>query len=284
MASINEINFEDILNINGVNISTGASTDFTSWTVGTRPDNSTLSSGDVLFDTNTGRSYKWDSTNSVMLPEDVYGNSFSAIGTVKGDESSASDLTSQGTTAVVTAGAAITYNSTYIKLRATTGFGNASIQFTTANKTACSGKSNMYFRCVAAKPEDTGNGTLIQIGRINDATNQFRMVRMVRGFAGSTGELQRLDNNFNDTNLGSYLNRDILDSSDTSTHVFEMYLKPTSECYCLVDGRPYYFGNFNEGVNTNSDSDCFFAFVQSVSSYGNGNISLDVYEAVGCAW
>ena len=283
MPSFNGIDFANIMKING--ITTGPKVvNFSSWTVGTRPDATSLADGDVLFDTNIGRSYRWDATNDVMLPEDVYDNSFAAIGTVKGDESSASDLTSQGTTAVITTGAAITYNSTYIKLRATTGFGAASIQFTSANKTACSGKSNMYFRCVTAKPEDTGNGTLIQIGRINDATNQFRMIRMMRGWPGSTGELQRLDNNFDDTNLGSYLNRDILDSSDTSTHVFEMYLKPTGECYCLVDGRPYYFGNFNEGVNTNSDSDCFFAFVQSVSSYGNGNISLDVYEAVGCAW
>jgi len=103
------------LNINGVNIiggGGGTATDFTSWTVGTRPDSSTLSEGDFVVNTAHGRGYRWDATVGALLPIDVYGETFVTSMKIVGNESSDSDINANGLINGSDAGGTITYNGT----------------------------------------------------------------------------------------------------------------------------------------------------------------------------
>jgi len=278
MPSFNDIDFANIMKINGVTIDTGGSdvTNFTSWTVGTRPDGGDLSEGDFAVDTTHGRGYRWDNTVGALLPIDVYGNSFDMTAHVNGDEADETELSNFDENHTGTGAA--NYNSTNVTLDG----GNSSNQAgllvdSTLTAANIDNTKNLYWRAVIARGTSTSN---ISFGFVmRDGSNELN----IRVFSSNPFRRVRY-NNFGSEILTALTDDAPFQTGDSDTHVVEMYVKRDSNedvCFVIVDGKVYHLSAFVQTVAAATDETC----AMFTRGYGaSDNCDMVVYESTFCVW
>ena len=266
------------MKINGVTIDTGGSdvTNFTSWTVGTRPDGGDLSEGDFAVDTTHGRGYRWDNTVGALLPIDVYGNSFDMTAHVNGDEADETELSNFDENHTGTGAA--NYNSTNVTLDG----GNSSNQAgllvdSTLTAANIDNTKNLYWRAVIARGTSTSN---INFGFVmRDGSNELN----IRVFSSNPFRRVRY-NSFGSEILTALTDDAPFQTGDSDTHVVEMYVKRDSNedvCFVIVDGKVYHLSAFVQTVAAATNETC----AMFTRGYGaSDNCDMVVYESTFCVW
>ena len=267
------------MKINGVTIDAGGSdvTNFTSWTVGTRPDGTSLSEGDFAVDTTHGRGYRWDATVGALLPIDVYGETFDLTAHVNGDEADETELdnfdeNNSGTGTVVYGGTSVTLD----------GGNNSNQAGIIVNQTLADANidntKNMYLRTVCARANST---TSVQLAfGLRDGADGLNM-RIL-----SNNPWRRVRENSYSHAINTSLTDDApFTASDTSTHVVEMYIKRDADedvSYAIVDGKVYHLSAFDQGTISQVTNKVNYIIARGYGS--SDSCDLVIYESTFCVW
>lgn len=252
---------------------------FTSWVVGTRPDDSVLSEGDFAVDTTHGRGYRWDNTVGALLPIDVYGETFDLVARINGDEANESELTNyEERDDSFGVNATYTYGGTSVTLGGTNpnGIARLNVDQTLVDANIDNTK-NFYYRLVVAQANVVGTNHNLAF-QIYDGSDNFQMRRL------SSTVFNRISNSFSAISL-SITDDAPFDTTDTNTHVIEMYVKRDSDedvAYAIVDGKVYHLSALDQGSNSSTTAKAIQFFASGQSS-GN-SMDLVVYESTFCAW
>ena len=241
-------------------------TNFSDWTVGTRPGDS-MSEGDFAVDTANGRGYRWDDTIGALLPLDVYGETIVASMKIEGDESSDSDLTANGLVNESSAGATITYNGTSLTVAGGPSSGqNARINGSAANNAAMTTTRNSYCRIVASRDSVPGGGWSYELGMVSDGAHRFRMG------SSNTQPFQRTNDSITPIALSL---TDDAPFADAAAYVIEMYVKRDSDedvAHCIVDGKAYHLS----ALSAHSSTGDAISFKVRMGP----NVDVSIYESV----
>jgi hypothetical protein len=248
-------------------------TNFSDWTVGTRPGAS-MSEGDFAVDTTHGRGYRWDATVGALLPIDVYGETFDLVARVNGDEANEAALTNFEE--LNSGSASTTYGGTSVTLD---GVNTAQLKIPDALTSAdVDNTNNIYWRIVCARG---GSATSVNFGfRMRDSENELN----IRVF--DTNRFRRVRHNSSSSEIPTSLTDDAaFQTGDADTHVVEMYVKRDNNedvCFVIVDGKVYHFSAFDQGSNSTATDSLTGMFAGPYS--GGGDCDMIVYESTYCAF